>query len=278
VTTSPDAGAPTPGWYLINNGAFGVILDTNGTPVWYSRGNPINVDSPSPGAISLFRSPGGGPFGTSDAGAYSIDDLATSETTTLRTVGSPLVDPFHLNSIDVDSLGNLLISARHANAVFYVSRVTGDVLWKLGGTAYSKDGAALIQVVDDPEGSFNMQHDARVLPNGDISLFDDHGAAAGFARGVEYALDFDSNTATLVFQFLGVGPSSYEGSFRRYADGESVIGWGYVPGDPRVVTEVNASGQDVLDVAFSGGQPSYRAIKVPLDQLDAQTLRSAVGP
>jgi hypothetical protein len=173
------------------------------------------------------------------------------------------------------------LSARHTNSLFYVSRATGDVLWKLGGTSYSKDGAAYIAVEDDPMGPFNMQHDARWLPNGDITLFDDHGAtASGVARGVEYAIDFESGTATPVFQFLGTGRSGYEGSFRRYPDGESVIGWGYVPGETRVVTEIDADGEDVVDIAFTAAQsqPSYRAVKVPPAQLDIQALRSAVSP
>ena len=191
--------------------------------------------------------------------------------------GASVIDVFHFNSIDVDGSGNLLLSSRHANAIFYVDRTTGDVLWKLGGSAYNKDGAAHIQVTGDPQMAFSMQHDARFLPNGDISLFDDHGAAAGVARGVEYAIDFDTSTATVAFQFLGIGQSQYEGSFRRYPDGESVVGWGYVPADSRVVTEVSSSGQDMLDIAFSGGQPSYRAVKVPLSQLDIRVLRATTA-
>ena len=191
--------------------------------------------------------------------------------------GTSLVDVFHVNAIDVDGLGNLLVSARHANALFYVDRSSGNVVWKLGGTAYNKDGASHIEVVGDPQTTFNMQHDGRFLPNGDVSLFDDHGATAGVARGVEYAIDYDDGTATPVFQFSGVAQSEYEGSFRRYSDGESVIGWGYVATDPRVVTEVNASGQDVLDIAFSGGESSYRAVKVPLTQVDIALLRAATA-
>ena len=122
-----------------------------------------------------------------------------------------------------------------------------------------------------------MQHDARFLPNGDISLFDDHGASAGVARGVEYAVDFESETATVAWQFLGIAASQAEGSCRRYADGETVIAWGSNAKDARVVTEVNTSGEDVLDITFSPSTPSYRAIKVLLPQLDADLLRNAVA-
>lgn len=358
VTAYGEARSPTPGWYLVNNGAYAIALDTRGTPVWYSRGvSPGNVDVLSADTLSFMPNMQG-PFGYLPDNQFTVSALSQGTTTAVMAVNSPtdghefralpngdhlvwtypvehgmdltglqsfgpgetiadcqiqeispsgalvwswlasdhvdavresvepamqtvngtaLVDVFHFNSIDVDILGNLLLSARHANAVYYVDRTTGGVLWKLGGTPYNKDGATIVTVVDDPEGAFNMQHDARFMPNGDVTLFDDHGASPGVARGVEYAIDFDDGTATPTFQFLGVGQSQYEGSFRRYADGESVVGWGYVPTDPRVVTEVDAAGQPVLDIAFSGGRPSYRAVKVPLGQLDAGLLRAATA-
>jgi hypothetical protein len=188
-----------------------------------------------------------------------------------------VVDVFHCNSIDVDSSGNLLMSMRHANALFYIDRSTGQILWKLGGTSYNKDGATIISVQDDPEATFSMQHDARFQPGGTISLFDDHGAGVGVARAVEYSIDTTTNTATAVWQALGTAPSQYEGSCRRYADGETVIGWGYVKTDRRIFTEVDEDGEDVFDLSLSGLNPTYRAVKVPLTQLDIGTLRATTA-
>jgi len=196
-----------------------------------------------------------------------------------------VVDWFHCNSIDVAANGDLLVSARHANAVYYVERATGQIAWKLGGTPHNKDGAAHIVVTNDSEGGFNLQHDARFAGSGDITLFDDHGADAGagsaVARGVELALDHDAGTAQVVWQFLGTGESQYMGSFRRYSDGDSVIGWGYVSNSPRILTETDSSGNDVLDVLFSLPMPteavSYRAVKVPLSQLDIAELRATTA-
>ncbi len=42
-------------------------------------------------------------------------------------------DPYHLNSIDLDADGNLVLSARHSNAVYKLDRQTADVIWRLGG-------------------------------------------------------------------------------------------------------------------------------------------------
>src|SRR3954447_1573445 len=46
-------------------------------------------------------------------------------------------DYFHLNSIDEQPDGDLLISARHTSGVYLIARDTGDVVWQLGGGAAS---------------------------------------------------------------------------------------------------------------------------------------------
>ncbi len=190
--------------------------------------------------------------------------------------GEIVRDVFHCNAIEVDATGNLLVSMRHACAAFYIDRTSGNVLWKVGGAPTNKDGAQIIKVGSDANGPFNMQHDARFLPNGDVSLFDDHGAVpnSGVARGVEYAIDHTANTANEVWQFLGTEEAQYEGSFRRYADGESVIGWGEIGPDPRVVSEIDPAGNEVFSISLAPNVATYRAIKVPLTQLDINLLRN----
>src|SRR5262249_29074864 len=150
------------------------------------------------------------------------------------TTTSP-ADVYHCNSIDVNANGDVLVSFRHLSAVLLISRTTGQVAWKLGGTAYNKDGGEYLAIQGDPEVSISGQHDARFQPNGDISLFDDHSSSSNFvgsgvvpgpARGVEYALDLVGGTAQLVWQYQGTAASGALGSFRRYADGSNVVGWG----------------------------------------------------
>ena len=358
VATHPEAGAPTPGYYLLSGQTYAMVLDTNGTPLWYQPGTSVgNVDAPEPNLIS-FSPDATSPYGWSDTVRFDLHALASQTTTSVVAVGSTtdthelrllpsgdwllfsyvirsgvdltglgsfgpganmadcvvqeidtqgslvwswtasdhvdavqeslapatnvingstVVDPFHCNSIDADERGNLLISMRHTNSLFYVSRRTGDVRWKLGGTPHNKDGADYIAVTGDPEGAFNLQHDARFTPTGHITLFDDHGATSGVARGVEYAIDRESLTASVVWQYLGPFQSGAEGSFRRYADGHSVIGWGVLlQTKPYQLTEVDGNGNDVLDVGLSG-QIAYRVIKVPVAQLDIGLLRATAG-
>ena len=155
-------------------------------------------------------------------------------------------------------------------------------MWKLGGTPYNKDGAQILTIQGDPETAFYLQHDARFRPNGDISLFDDHSAAAavpGVARGVEYALDLGAGTAHVVWQYQGAASSAFLGSFRRYADGTNLIGWGSYTGSTNLaLTEVDAAGHDLLDMVFeSRGNWSYRAEKVPIGTFEIEVLRVTTG-
>src|SRR5215210_3786374 len=62
-------------------------------------------------------------------------------------------DYFHINSVDVDADGNLLVSARNTWAVYKVHRRTGKMIWRLGG---KKSDYRM-----GPGTRFAWQHDAR---------------------------------------------------------------------------------------------------------------------
>ena len=194
--------------------------------------------------------------------------------------GETVYDVFHCNSIDVSPAGDILVSARHLNAVFEIRRSDGEVVWKLGGNPTSGDDAAIIQIQNDPEGGIVQQHDARYLPDNHIGIFDNQSLASDLpARGIEYALDFGTNTAEPTFSFLSQEsePSCCMGSFRRYPDGHRLIGWGYMITNGRVMTELNAAGDPVLDFVMATGTGVYRAVKVPPPFYKVATLRSTAG-
>jgi hypothetical protein len=207
-------------------------------------------------------------------GSEHID--AVKESTDPQTAmenGETVVDVFHCNSIDVGADGNLLVSARHADAVFFVDRTSGSVVWKLGGRPTSKDGAKILQLANDPEAAFFHQHDARFRPDGHISLFDNHSKQPGVARGVEYALDVGAGTATFVWQYAGAQNSVAMGSFRRY-DGSNVVDWGLSQG--LTFSEVDDDDEVIQEVSVKGSS-SYRTVKVPLDALSIDDLRATAG-
>jgi hypothetical protein len=213
--------------------------------------------------------------------------------------GGTAYDVFHCNSIDVDpNNGNLLVSARHMDSVFYVDRSSGAVLWKMGGSSFTKDGATYVPVADP----FFRQHDARLQPGwaedcyggrGQVSLFDDHTAMTGVARGVIYdvtvgapdggaagcdgGMSGDGGAgASMNWQYAGSQSSASQGSFRILPDGSRVIGWGYGPTN-LIFTEVDSAQKDMLDFYFTNGNSSYRAIKVPTSAFDLSTLHATAG-
>jgi len=191
--------------------------------------------------------------------------------------GKTVIDPFHCNSIDVDESGDLLVSVRHMDSIFLVSKATGIVLWKMGGATASLDNAPYITVTGDPLTSFYRQHDARFQPNGNISLFDDQTDTAGPARAVVYTYSLASLTAQVVWQYSGVASSLAMGSFRILPDGSRIIGWGLSAAPDQVFTEVDENGTDLLDFAFPSDDFSYRAIKIPTTTFDIDLLRATAG-
>ena len=107
------------------------------------------------------------------------------------------VDYFHLNSIDVDTDGNLLLSARNTSAIYKVDRKSGEVLWRLGG---KKSDFTV-----DPAASFAFQHDVRRRPDGTITIFDNNAAVPGaqtLSRGMRINLDMKKKRASLVTEYL----------------------------------------------------------------------------
>ncbi len=256
-----------------------VEFDPSGTVVSTWRA----TDHFDPAKVSEFPLTGFGPDGT-------LPD------------GGTIYDVFHCNSIDVDPAnGNLLVSAREMDSIFYIDKPTGAVLWKMGGANASLDNATYISVADP----FYRQHDARLQPgwdpscnggSGQISLFDDESLMANPARAVVYDVvvgETDAGAggcdagpsvdggagarATVAWQYKGLVSTLATGSFRISADGSRVIGWG-IGGTPDLAfTEVDLNGNDLLDFSFLDGNTSYRAIKVPLSTFDLGALRSAAG-
>ncbi|MFJ7904759.1 arylsulfotransferase family protein [Streptomyces sp. NPDC096198] len=74
-------------------------------------------------------------------------------------------DAYHMNSIDEDSEGHLLVSARNMWAVYDITRKTGGIVWQLGGRKSD--------FTFGPDAEFFWQHDARFRPGHRISMFDD---------------------------------------------------------------------------------------------------------
>lgn len=169
-------------------------------------------------------------------------------------------DYFHINSIDVEPNGNLLVSARNTHTVYEIDRATRKIVWRLGGKRSDfKLGLGA---------RFAWQHDARRQPNGTITLFD-NGATPPvekFSRVLVLRVDEKTRRVMLVRAYVHPRHllSPWEGNAQFLPNGHVFVGWGSNPN----YTEFDANGRVLLDASFGrqGGKPgteadSYRAYR-----------------
>jgi hypothetical protein len=169
-------------------------------------------------------------------------------------------DYFHINSVDLDSDGNLLISSRSTHTIYKLDR-RGAILWRLGGKHSDFDMG--------PGSSFAWQHHARRQPDGTLTVFDNGATPAveRLSRGL--VLDVDERTmhATLLRQYTHAGIlAGSQGSVQPLPNGNVFVGWGEAPR----VSEFDPSGRVVFDAVLGDKYQSYRAFRMPWSGRPAQ--------
>jgi len=188
---------------------------------------------------------------------HSLDHvgLADSYSPAVDTSTQWPFDYFHLNSIDELSNGRTLISARNTWALYELNTQTGQVLTRIGGRHSSfklSSGAATA-----------FQHDATVLANGTVSIFD-NGAVPRVhpqSRGMVVAINPQARTDTLLSQYEHPGAlsSGSQGNVQLLENGDLFVGWGSEP----YLSEFSAGGQLLFDAHMRGSYQSYRAYRFP---------------
>jgi hypothetical protein len=183
-------------------------------------------------------------------------------------------DIVHWNSIEPVG-GSVIASFRNVDAVYRIRKSTGEILWKLGGT----DTPESLEVLNDPKTyTFGAQHDARLLPGGSLTVFDNRSRLAdNKPRAVRFRLDQAAGTATLLESVTdpAVTHSSCCGSARRLGNGHWLIGWGRSAASTGLIGGYEPGGQRTFTLRFADGF-SYRAEPVPPDVLAPQDLRRAM--
>ena len=130
-------------------------------------------------------------------------------------------------------------------------------MWRLGGKANQ-----FTYVGEHPENApyYTVgQHDIHRLPNGDVLFFDNGNISGGgitpsdrtYSRAVEYQLDETNKVATLVWEFRHTPDISAPctGSVKRFANGNTLIGWGCaIPTSGTIATEVSPAGSVVFEM------------------------------
>ncbi|WP_067460425.1 arylsulfotransferase family protein [Actinomadura macra] len=163
-------------------------------------------------------------------------------------------DHLHVNAIGVDDDENLVITARHSQALYKLDRGTGEVLWKLGSGA-----STLVLGVG---ARLNWPHDAQPVGDGVHRVFD-NGANIGMegyeSRVVWLRADVENGIATHVRQITHPEhlSSSVEGSAQGLPNGNTLVGWGRAGR----ISEFSPDGELLFDATTPDG-PGWTTYRV----------------
>ena len=185
----------------------------------------------------------------------AMGSVPLTDTYRRMTRGRAPWDAFHLNSVDEEPDGDLLVSARHTNTVYEIDRATGKVRSRIGGKRSSfKMG----------EGTrFGLQHDARAQADGTIRIFDNGlRGERRRSRALWIRLDRQAGTATLArsvqhpLQIL----AGTQGNAQPLPNGDTFFGWG----SQGRLSELSPDGGLLLDLRLPHGFDTYRAYRAAL--------------
>lgn len=248
--------------YLTDGHDFKILPDGRYFLLGY-RENPVNLARYVKGAtnatvvetvVQEFTAAGELIFQWRSWDNYDIRDLVPTGNTDLA----------HLNGLDIDDDGNLLVSARHLSEITKVNLDSGEVMWRLGGARSS------FAFVDDPLNGPSYQHHISALGNGHYLLFDDGDTRyPTVSRAIEYVVDPPHKLARAVWQFRDCPDkfTGWMGSAQRLPNGNTLIDF-VLPQYPKAI-EVDPSGAKRFELSLSPGADSYRAFRFPWQGITA---------
>ncbi len=162
-------------------------------------------------------------------------------------------DFFHINSVDLDGDGNLLVSSRSTHTVYKLDRSGSDPL---------ASGRQAQRLRDGPGQQLRLA--ARCPPptgrNADDLRQRSTPAVEKLSRGLILDIDEQAMTATLLRQYTHPKIlTGSQGNMQLLENGNVFIGWGEVPR----VSEFDRSGRLVFDAVLGEKYQSYRAFRLP---------------
>jgi arylsulfotransferase ASST len=187
---------------------------------------------------------------------HSLGQVSSKESDAPRHKGQPY-DVAHVNSIQLESDGNFLVSARHTNAVYELNGRTAQINWRLGGKRSDFDLSSASK--------FSGNHDARLQPDGSITLYDNGGPTGHNHRSRALWLNVDeANRKVSVrrsFRHPKVDKAYSQGGMQVLPSGDVFVGWG---GSEPYFTQFTPGGDTIFDAHFDPkGDDTYRAYRFP---------------
>ncbi len=162
----------------------------------------------------------------------------------------------HSNSLHFyEETSSILMNIRNLNTFIMISYPSGEILWACGDAGTFGGGL------------FCHAHDAELLPNGNVLLFDNDldGEDPMVTRALELAVDPNSQTAEIVWEWRDETLwAPIRGDANRLPNGNTLVTASH---EGRVV-EVNPSGEKVWQMVLKHPSPGryytfYKAERVP---------------
>ena len=163
----------------------------------------------------------------------------------------------HMNSVEKDRYGDYLVSIRKTSTLYHISRTTGAINWRLGGsrTSFLQDF------------NFSSQHDARVLeqsPNQLLISFLDNASngmsmTSSHSSAMIVALDLVSMKATVVHRYQRPDGklTHLRGNVQALQENVFVC-WS----ESSYLSEFSRDGRLLMEAKFESGKyATYRAYK-----------------
>ncbi len=164
-------------------------------------------------------------------------------------------DYCHGNAIEKDANGDYYVSLRNTSSIYKIDGANGAVLWRLGGTNSS--------FTFPNDSGFSAQHDIRVLPNGNVSLFDNGNTKPGikYSRAIELELDMTTMEATVVWEYRSDSTvySPAMGNHHITSDRNHLINYGRVLRPYPSITVTDDNSDELCHVYFQDSVLSYRS-------------------
>src|SRR5918994_1291188 len=245
VFVAPENGGPAQGGSL--------IVDDSGQVVWFrplpdAFGRAMNFE------VQSYR---GGPVLTwiESPGQYVSEFVICDDSyREIARFGAG-------NGYDGDHDNNLLVSARETSAVYKIDRKSGEVIWRLGGKKSDFEMGKGTR--------FAYQHDARRLPDGTISIFDNGKTvfhnnlpeAIEESRAIVLELDEERMKASLVREYTHPDKQYADaaGNTQVLENSNVFVGWGRA----LAISEFGEDGELLFDASLRPENKSYRAFRFP---------------
>ena len=183
----------------------------------------------------------------------------------------------HVNSVEFDKTdGNIILCCRETSEAIKISRVTGEVMWRMTGK--HNEFTFINEHEENAPLYFRVPHDIRRLANGHLTIFDNGndkqvGGGRTYSRAVEYDLDEENRIATMVWEYRN-DPDILAltgGNCTRLDNGNSIINWGGAAkiGEAPAMTEADPNGQLVYEIwpAQEDVTGGFKRIIWPLEDL-----------